>query len=109
MDDDLDLVFKALADPTRRQILDLLRDGPRTTTSIVERFPGLSRFGVMKHLTILKQCELVVTTRHGREVHNALNAVPLRRIQERWIGRFSDLWARTLLDVKDAAEGKRRR
>ena len=59
MPNDLDHVWKALADPTRRQILDVLRDGPRLTTEIVEQFPNLSRFGVMKHLDVLREAGLV--------------------------------------------------
>ena len=66
MDDGLDQVWKALADPTRREILDLLRDGSKTTTQVVEAFEGLSRVGVMKHLEVLKQCRLVVTRKDGR-------------------------------------------
>ena len=60
--DQLDPVWKALSDPTRRAILDLLRDGPRKTTEIVESFPHLTRFGVMKHLDVLREAQLVQTT-----------------------------------------------
>ena len=69
---DLDHVWKALADPTRRKILDLLRDGPRQTTHIVESFPQLSRFGVMKHLDVLRDAGLVNTREHLESLFEAL-------------------------------------
>ena len=87
MAEDLDHVWKALSDPTRRQILDLLRDGPQQTTHIVDRFPQLSRFGVMKHLDGLREAGLVSTRSEGRLRINLLNAAPLRDIKERWIGK----------------------
>ncbi|HRI87271.1 MAG TPA: helix-turn-helix domain-containing protein [Candidatus Hydrogenedentes bacterium] len=99
-EDDLDPVWKALSDPTRRAILDLLRDGPRTTTDIVVRFPHLSRFGVMKHMDVLREANLIITREQGRLRVNALNAVPIRQIYERWITPFSGLWAETLLSLK---------
>lgn len=102
--DDLDGVWKALSDPTRRAILDLLRAGPRTTTEVVEAFPHLTRFGVMKHMETLKECRLVITRRDGRRKINRLNAAPIRRIYERWITPYEDYWAKQLLDVKDRAE-----
>jgi DNA-binding transcriptional ArsR family regulator len=100
----LDDVWKALSDPTRRQILDLLRTGPRRTTEIVEAFPKLTRFGVMKHLDVLRAAGLVLTRAEGRERINALNPVPIRQIYERWVSKYADLWAATFLRVKDAAE-----
>ena len=103
---DSDFVWKALADPTRRQILDLLRDGPRTTTDIVDNFPDLSRFGVMKHLDVLRDSGLVVTRSEGRRRMNSLNAAPLRDVIERWIGKYEGYWANTMLRVKESAESK---
>jgi DNA-binding transcriptional ArsR family regulator len=100
----LDAVWKALSDPTRRAILDLLRARPRTTTEIVERFPKLSRFGVMKHLEVLRQAELVRTREAGRQRVNSLNAVPIRQIYERWVGPFQEFWSSELLRIKDIAE-----
>lgn len=97
-------MFKALADATRRQILDLLRQGPRRTTEIVEAFPQLSRFGVMKHLGVLKDAGLVTTRAEGREVYNSLNVVPLRQIYVRWVRKYEDIWAMNLLGVKEDAE-----
>ena len=76
---DLDPVWKALADPTRRTILDLLRRKPMTTNEIVERVPDLSRFGVMKHLAVLREAGLVQAREEGRSVVNSLNVVPIRR------------------------------
>lgn len=101
---DLDPVWKALSDPTRRAILDLLRDGPKQTTEIVEKFPALSRFGVMKHLDVLREAKLVRTRSEGRRKINSLNAAPLRQIMERWIGKYDAFWSNSLLRVKDDAE-----
>jgi DNA-binding transcriptional ArsR family regulator len=103
-EDSLDPVWKALSDPTRRTILDVLRDRPRTTTEIVERFSRLSRFGVMKHLEVLRQAQLVSTREAGRQRVNSLNVVPIRQIYERWVGPFQELWSGELLGIKDMAE-----
>jgi len=104
MPDDLDGVWKALADATRRGILDLLRQGPRTTTEIVEAFPHLSRFGVMKHIDVLRESGLVQTREEGRQRVNSLNAVPIRQIYERWVSPFQELWSNQLLRIKDTVE-----
>lgn len=102
--DELDAVWKALSDPTRRAILDFLRDRPRTTTDIVEMFPRLSRFGVMKHLEVLRQAHLVQTSEEGRRRVNSLNVAPIRQIYERWVGPFQELWSGELLRIKEIAE-----
>jgi len=102
----LDHVWKALSDATRREILDLLRDGPRQTTEIVEQFPHLSRFGVMKHLEVLREAGLVSTRSQGRRRINSLNAAPIRQILERWISKYEAYWTNTLLRVKDDAEAE---
>jgi DNA-binding transcriptional ArsR family regulator len=99
-----DHIWKALADETRRGILDFLRAGPRTTTEIVEQFPGLTRFAVMKHLDVLRQAALVLTRDEGRRRLNSLNAVPIHMIYDRWVSRFENLWANTLLGIKESAE-----
>ena len=104
MSDDLDHIWKSLSDATRRKILDCLREGPKTTTEIVERFPHLSRFGVMKHLEVLRSAGLVNTRSEGRRRLNSLNVTPIRQIVERWINKYEGFWANTLLRVKDAAE-----
>jgi len=102
--DELDLVWKALSDPTRRAILDFLRDHPRTTTEIVGKFPRMTRFGVMKHIEVLRQAQLVHTREAGRLRLNSLNVVPIRLIYERWVGPFQELWSGELLRMKDLAE-----
>jgi uncharacterized protein YndB with AHSA1/START domain/DNA-binding transcriptional ArsR family regulator len=101
---DLDPVWRALADPTRRRLLDLLRDGPRTTGDLSARFPALSRFAVMKHLDVLEGAGLVVVRRRGRERWNHLNAVPLQQATERWLAPFAGRWAGSLLRLKATAE-----
>jgi DNA-binding transcriptional ArsR family regulator len=105
-DDELDGVWKALSDSTRRSILDLLRQGPRTTTQIVEAFPHLSRFGVMKHIDVLRNANLIHTREERRQRINSLNVVPIRQIYERWMGPFEELWASQLLRIKEDAEAK---
>ena len=84
----------------------MLRDGPRQTTAIVDNFPDLSRFGVMKHLDVLRAANLVVTRNEGRRRINSLNAAPLRDVIERWIGKYEAYWANTLLRVKESAEAE---
>jgi DNA-binding transcriptional ArsR family regulator len=102
--DELDPVWKALSDPTRRAMLDLLRDGPRTTTELVDAFPRLSRFGVMKHVEVLRKAGLVQTRENGRQRVNSLNGVPIRQIYERWVGPFQELWTSQLLGLKETIE-----
>jgi DNA-binding transcriptional ArsR family regulator len=104
MPDEMDRVWKALADETRRAILDFLCTGPRTTTEIVERFPQLSRFGVMKHVDVLRDAGLILTREEGRRRINTLNAVPIRKIYERWVSKYEGFWADALLRVQEDAE-----
>lgn len=106
-DDDLAPVWKALADPTRRTILDLLKDHPKTTGEVCAAF-DLSRFAVMKHLSVLEEAGLVLVRRQGRERWNHLNAVPLQQIYERWLRPYEAHWATSLLRLKrhvERAEG----
>jgi DNA-binding transcriptional ArsR family regulator len=105
-DDDLDGVWKALSDRTRRSILDLLRHGVRTTTEIVDAFPHLTRFGIMKHIEVLREAGLIHTREDGRQRINSLNVVPIRQIYERWVGRFEELWTSHLLRIKEEAESQ---
>jgi DNA-binding transcriptional ArsR family regulator len=105
--ENLDAVWKALADPTRRQILDFLRDGPHTTTEIVSQFTHLTRFGVMKHLDVLRDAQLVSTRSEGRRRMNWLNAVPIRQIYERWVSGYQDLWASQLTGLKRSLEDEK--
>ncbi len=96
----MNVVFKALADPTRRRLLDMLfrRDG--RTLGQLERRLAMTRFGVMKHLRVLEQARLVVTKRRGREKLHFLNAVPIRQIHDRWIDKYSAPVAALLTGLK---------
>ncbi len=104
MTDD-DRVFKALADPTRRFLLDLLftRDG-RTLTEL-ESGLEMTRFGVMKHLRVLEDAGIVVTRRAGREKLHFLNTVPIRLIHDRWIDKYTERQVAVLADLKTQLEG----
>lgn len=101
---DDDRVFKALADPTRRFLLDLLfaRDG--RTLSELESELEMTRFGVMKHLRVLADAGLVVTRRSGREKLHFLNPVPIRLIHDRWIDKYTERHAEALVDLKRELE-----
>jgi DNA-binding transcriptional ArsR family regulator len=103
-DDDLDAVFKALADPTRRAILDLLRGRERTTGELASSFPDLTRFAIMKHIGVLEDAGLVATRKDGRRRWKHLNVQPLRRMYERWVSPYADLWATSLGRLKDQLE-----
>jgi DNA-binding transcriptional ArsR family regulator len=102
MDDDA--VFKALADPSRRLLLDLLfeRDG-RTLTELDAELE-MTRFGVMKHLKVLEEAGLVVAQKRGREKLHFLNPVPIRQIHNRWIDKYTEHRVSALLDLKDELE-----
>ena len=84
-----DRIFKALGHHVRRQILDDLRDQPLTTGTLVAHFPELDRCTVMQHLGVLEKAGLIVVRREGRERWNHLDAVPIKRIHDRWIGEFT--------------------
>ncbi len=103
MTDD-DRVFKALADPTRRFLLDLLfaRDG-RTLTELESELE-MTRFGVMKHLRLLEEAGLVVTRRSGREKLHFLNPVPIRLVHDRWIDKYTEHQVTALVDLKHRLE-----
>jgi DNA-binding transcriptional ArsR family regulator len=102
MDDDA--VFRALSDPSRRLLLDLLfeRDG-RTLTELDAELE-MTRFGVMKHLKVLEQAGLVVARRKGREKLHFLNPVPIRQIHDRWIDKYTERQVSALLDLKNELE-----
>ena len=102
----MDAVFKALADPTRRGLLDELfkRDGQ--TLGALGRRLTMTRFGVMKHLRVLEDAGLVVTKRRGREKLHFLNRVPIRRIHDRWIDKYTEPWAAMLSGLKTGIEGE---
>src|ERR1700751_2093783 len=100
----MDEVFKALADPTRRSLLDeLAREDGQTLNSLQERFP-MTRFGVMKHLRLLEEAGLVVTRRRGREKLHFLNPVPIRQVHDRWVSKYAEPWAAALTDLKQNLE-----
>ena len=97
-------MFKALADPTRRSLLDELfrRDG-QTLSELEGRF-AMSRFGVMKHLKQLEEAGLVVTRRRGRQKLHFLNPVPIRLVHDRWVSKYAEPWVATLSDLKNRLE-----
>jgi DNA-binding transcriptional ArsR family regulator len=103
----MDEVFKALADPTRRELLDRLyaRNG-QTLTALEGKLP-MSRFGVMKHLKVLEEANLVVTRKRGREKLHFLNPVPIRLVYERWVSKYAEPWAASLTGLKRELEEAR--
>ncbi|HEX2809552.1 MAG TPA: helix-turn-helix domain-containing protein [Kineosporiaceae bacterium] len=101
---DDDRVFKALADPTRRLLLDLLFERDGRTLSDLESQVEMSRFGVMKHLKVLEEAGLVVTQKSGREKLHYLNAVPIRLIHDRWIDKYTERRVTALIDLKAELE-----
>ena len=104
MDDDA--VFKALADPTRRHLLDRLHERDGRTLSELESELEMSRFGVMKHLRVLEAAGLVVALRSGREKLHYLNPVPIRLIHDRWIDKYTERRVSALADLKRELEKK---
>jgi DNA-binding transcriptional ArsR family regulator len=100
----VDDVFKALADPTRRELLDQLYREDGQTLGALERRVTMTRFGVMKHLKVLEDAGLIVTKRHGREKHHFLNAVPIRQVHDRWVSKYAEPWAATLTELKTELE-----
>ncbi len=96
-------VFKALADPTRRDLLDTLRTGPRTTGELCQMHREMTRFGVMAHLKVLETAGLIVVVREGRVRYNHLNPVPIRQIYERWVRPFAEAPALELTALERAA------
>ena len=103
-EDDGEAVWRALAEPTRRRILDVIAERPRTTGELCDEFPNLSRFAVMKHLGVLEAANLVIVRREGRVRWNHFNAVPIQRIYERWIGPKLGGMASALLRLEREAE-----
>src|ERR1700678_3061919 len=102
----MDAVFRALADPTRRRLLDelFLRDG-QTLGELEGRFE-MTRFGVMKHLKLLEEAGLVVTRRQGREKLHFLNPVPIRLVHDRWVSKYAEPWVAGLSDIKQRLESQ---
>ncbi len=107
-----DLVWKALADPTRRAILDMLAKAPRTTGEVcahfgLTKYGGIGRTGVMKHLGVLQSANLLFIRREGRQRWNYLNPVPIQRVCDRWVSRHVRDIARSANRLKDLVEGRR--
>ena len=102
----MDDVFRALADPTRRSLLDeLFKEDGQSLSALEERLP-MTRFGVMKHLKLLEEAGLVVTKRRGREKLHFLNPVPIRLVHDRWVSKYAEPWAATLSGLKQELESK---
>src|SRR4029077_6175186 len=100
----MDDVFKALADPTRRSLLDeLYREDGQSLSALEQRLP-MTRFGVMKHLKVLEEAGLVVTKRRGREKLPFLNVAPNRLVHDRWVSKYAEPWAATLTGLKKSIE-----
>jgi len=102
----VDEVFKALSDPTRRQLLDTLRDKGGQTLTELEQGLGMTRFGVMKHLKVLEAASLIVTRKGGRFKFHYLNAAPIQELADRWIAPYQKPFARFALDLKTRLESK---
>ena len=101
---DDDLVFKALADPTRRALLDRLFERDGRTLGELEAEQDMTRFGVMKHLRVLEDAGLVTTQKRGRQKLHFLNAVPIRLIHDRWIDKYTEHQVSALADLKHELE-----
>src|ERR1700693_4407785 len=102
----MDDVFKALADPTRRSLLDELFKQDGQTLSALEQRRPMTRFGVMKHLKLLEEAGLVVSRRRGRQKLPFLNPVPIRLVHDRWVSKYAEPWAAALSDLKHTLEDK---
>jgi DNA-binding transcriptional ArsR family regulator len=102
-----DRVFKALADPTRRFLLDLLFAREGQTLTELESAVEMTRYGVMKHLKVLEEAGLVVARRSGREKLHFLNAVPIREVHDRWIDKYTERHVAALIDLKHELESER--
>jgi DNA-binding transcriptional ArsR family regulator/uncharacterized protein YndB with AHSA1/START domain len=100
----VDAVFKALADPTRRQLLDSLRDKAGQTLTELEQGLGMTRFGVMKHLKVLEEAKLVTSRKEGRFKYHYLNASPIQEVADRWIAPYQKPFARYALNLKAMLE-----
>jgi len=102
--DDLDAVWRALANPVRRRILDELKLAPRQTGDLADAFEDLSRFAIMQHLGVLEEADLVLRRRLGRVTMNYFNPVPIQRIADRWIDRMRRPWVESLVELKNELE-----
>jgi DNA-binding transcriptional ArsR family regulator len=96
----IDDVFRALADPTRRRLLDELFEEDGQTLSALEQRLPMTRFGVAKHLKVLEEAGLVTTRKRGREKLHFLNPVPIREVHDRWVSKYAEPWASALTELK---------
>ena len=103
----MDPVFKALADPHRRLLLDRLHERDGQTLTELQSYLPMSRFGCMKHLRLLEEAGLITTRKAGREKFHYLNPVPIQHVYERWVGKYARPWARTLTGLKESLEEAR--
>jgi DNA-binding transcriptional ArsR family regulator/uncharacterized protein YndB with AHSA1/START domain len=104
MEDELSTLFKALGHPIRRRILDILKQSAKTTGELNDYFPEVTRYAIMKHLTILEEGNLVVVRREGKYRRNFLNAVPLQEMHNRWVGKYMESPANSLLNLRSMIE-----
>ncbi|MEH7235443.1 SRPBCC domain-containing protein [Bacillus sp. JJ1562] len=106
MGEELSTVFKALGHPIRREILDILRASPKTTGELDDYFPEVTRYAIMKHLKILEDGNLVVVRREGKYKRNFLNAIPLQEMYNRWVGKYMQYTASSLLNLRAVVQEK---
>ncbi|MCH9648438.1 MAG: helix-turn-helix domain-containing protein [Deltaproteobacteria bacterium] len=106
MPSELDAIWKALSDKTRREILKLLRERPLGTTKIAEAIPHLTRFGVMKHIGVLREAGLIKVRKDGTRRLNTLNVVPIRQVYDELVHGYQDIWAGQLTGLKRELESQ---
>jgi len=104
-EDKYDLIFKALGDSRRREILDMLKERSRTTGELVERFKHIDRCTVMQHLSVLEKADLIIVKREGRLRWNYINPLPIKELHDRWIGAYADSAIDLLTRMKREIEG----
>jgi predicted transcriptional regulator len=109
MDKSMDGVFLALALPVRRKILDIVKSMPGCSVNDVAKYFKMSRIGVMKHLNVLEEANLIISTKTGRTRELFFNAVPIQMIYDRWTTEYSALWSSHAADIKYRAEAKKNR
>ena len=102
----LEASWRALSNPIRRQMLDILREGRATTGELADSLPQISRFAVMQHLRVLEEGGLVAHVKEGRKRFNYLNPVPIQQIYDRWVSRYQMPWAESLVSLKRELEGE---
>ncbi len=106
---DFNLVFAALAHPSRRQMLDLLRDTPGMSVAALAEHFAMSSVGVLKHVRVLERASLIHAEKHGREKRLYFNVVPIQLVYDRWTDQYSQFWAARLADIKERIESRRAR